>query len=263
MGVLLYAGCDASSRETRGVGQFLTAAAPSFLASLVEFVEASTIVLAVGATRGWRTALSGAFAGVAILFLAVAALGPSLARIPIASLQLFVGILLLFFGMRWLRKAILRYAGTIALHDEAAIYARQSARLETAPKADGIDWSGFATTLNAVVLEGLEVVFIVIAVGATAGALVSAAAGAAVAGAAVIVAGFALRAPLARVPENALKFAVGIMLSSFGTFWTGEGLRLRWPGEDAALPFLVAGFLAAALAGVAIARRVALRAVTA
>lgn len=233
----------------------MTAAAPSFLASLVEFVEALTIVLAVGATRGWRTALSGALAGAIVLTVAVAALGPALTRIPIGSLQLFVGILLLFFGMRWLRKAILRYAGAVALHDEAAIYAKQSARLETEPAAAGRDWSAMATTFYAVVLEGLEVVFIVIAVGATSGALLSASAGAAAAGVVVIVAGLAVRAPLARVPENLLKFAVGIMLSSFGTYWTAEGLHLRWPGDDAALPVIVAGFLLASLAGIAFAQR--------
>ncbi len=237
------------------MGSFLTAAAPSFLASLVEFVEALTIVLAVGASRGWRTALAGAFAGAIVLTVAVAALGPALARIPIASLQLFVGILLLFFGMRWLRKAILRYAGAIAFHDEAAIYAAQSARLGTQTIADGLDWSGLATTFYAVALEGLEVVFIVIAVGATSGALLSASAGAAMAGIVVIFAGLAVRAPLARVPENLLKFSVGIMLSSFGTYWTAEGLHLRWPGDDAALPAVSAGFLIASLAGIAIAQR--------
>jgi len=232
----------------------LAAAAPSFLASLVEFVEALTIVLAVGATRGWRSALSGAIAGAACLALAVAALGPTLARIPIESLQLFVGILLLFFGLRWLRKAILRYAGVIALHDEASIYAATTSRLGAAARPASIDWSAFSTTFYAVVLEGLEVVFIVLAVGAAAGALGAAVAGAAVAGVTVVAAGLSLRAPLARVPENTLKFAVGIMLSAFGTYWTAEGLGLSWPGSDAALFGLALGFLLTALAAVVLAR---------
>lgn len=233
----------------------LAAAAPAFLASLVEFVEALTIVLAVGATRGWRTALSGAAAGVAFLAAALAAFGPALGRIPIESLQLFVGILLLFFGMRWLRKAILRSAGAIALRDETAAFAATTSRLGAVARPAAFDWSAFATAWNAVVLEGLEVVFIVIAVGGAAGALGAATVGAALAGATVIAAGLVLRAPLARVPENALKFAVGIMLSAFGTYWTAEGLHAPWPGGDAALFALAIGFLLASLAGVALARR--------
>lgn len=233
----------------------LSVAAPSFLASLVEFVEALTIVLAVGATRGWKNAGTGALAGVAALAIAVAALGPALGRIPIAALQLAVGILLLFFGMRWLRKAILRYAGVLPLHDEAAVYAATAGRLgATALPIGGRDWSAIATSFNAVALEGLEVVFIVIALGATAGALAAAAAGAAFAAAVVLLAGFALRAPLARVPENTLKFAVGVMLSAFGTYWTAEGLRFAWPGSDFALLGLVLGFLAASGLAVLLAR---------
>jgi len=237
------------------VAASLAVALPSFLASLVEFVEALTIVVAVGATRGWRAAGIGTMAGVAVLAVAVGALGPTLVRVPIASLQLVIGVLLLFFGMRWLRKAALRYAGAIALHDEAQIYAKHSERLAAAVPAVGYDWGAIATTFNAVVLEGLEIVFIVIALGATAGALVAASAGAAAAGCVVAFAGFALRAPLARVPENLLKFGVGIMLSAFGTFWTGEGLGIAWPGDDLALLWIAAGFLAAALAGVALGRR--------
>jgi len=229
----------------------LSAGIPSFFASLVEFVEALTIVLAVGATRGWRTAASGAAAGVGLLAVAVIALGPALRAVPIDTLQLVVGVLLLFFGLRWLRKAILRYGGAIALHDEAAIFERQSAAFASGAAANGYDWGAFATTFNAVVLEGLEVVFIVIAVGAAAGALVPAGIGAALAGAIVCTAGFALRAPLARVPENALKFAVGIMLSAFGTFWTAEALGMPLPGEDASLLLLIAGFLVASLCGIA------------
>ncbi|GAC1310044.1 MAG: hypothetical protein NVSMB21_17370 [Vulcanimicrobiaceae bacterium] len=228
----------------------LAAALPAFLASLVEFVEALTIVLAVGVTRGWRSASLGSFAAAAVLASLVLAFGPALARFPIATLQLVIGVLLLFFGLRWVRKAVLRYAGAIALHDEASIYAKQMRLLAAergAPEA--IDWIGFTTAFKAVTLEGLEVVFIVIAVGATAGALVPASLGAASAGALVIAAGFALHRPLATVPENTLKFAVGIMLSAFGTFWTGEGLHVAWPGADLILLALIAGFaLASGLA---------------
>jgi uncharacterized membrane protein len=237
------------------VNTVLGVSLPSFLASLVEFVEALTIVLAVGGTRGWRDAGAGAFAGVMALAVAVAAFGPALGRVPIGTLQLTVGILLLFFGMRWLRKAILRSAGVIPLHDEAAIYAATTRRLRASAPAPGRDWSAIATTFNAVVLEGLEVVFIVIALGTTAGALAAAALGAGLAAVTVLVAGFALRVPLARVPENALKLAVGIMLSAFGTYWTGEGLRFAWPGNDFALFGLVAGFLAAAGIASLLARR--------
>ncbi len=230
----------------------LSAALPAFLASLVEFVEALTIVLAVGTTRGWRSAGLGAAAGVALLAALVAAFGPALGRVPLGTLQIVVGIMLLFFGLRWLRKAVLRYAGVIALHDESTIYARRVAGLQIAPAraATSLDWIGAGTAFNAVILEGLEVIFIVIAVGATAGALVPASAGAALAGAFVVASGFALRAPLARVPENALKFAVGVMLSAFGTFWTSEGFGFTWPGSDAVLALLVAGY--AVVAGVAL-----------
>jgi uncharacterized membrane protein len=233
----------------------LAVALPSFLASLVEFVEALTIVIAVGATRGWRPAGLGTLGAIALLAIAIVALGPALGRVPVASLELVVGILLLLFGMRWLRKAALRYAGTIAFHDEAKIYALHTERLTGSGAPAGADWGAIATTFNAVVLEGLEVVFIVIALGATAGALVAASVGAAAAGCVVTFAGFALRAPLARIPENLLKFGVGVMLSAFGTFWTGEGLGITWPGDDAALLWLVLGFLAASLSAVALARR--------
>ncbi len=236
----------------------LTAALPAFLASLVEFVEALTIVLAVGQTRGWRPALLGTAGGVATLGAIVAIFGPALRRVPLGALQLAVGVLLLFFGLRWLRKAALRYAGVIALHDEAAIFARQTVRLrggEANAAAARTDWAAVATAYQAVLLEGLEVVFIVIAVGATAAQLVPAAVGAALAGLVVIGAGFALRAPLARVPENALKFAVGVMLSAFGTFWAGEGVGTAWPGADVALLYLTVGYALAAAIAWALARR--------
>jgi len=224
------------------VGTVILAA---FLASLVEFVEALTIVLAVGTTRGWRSALIGAGAGALFLTVLTLAVGPALQRIPLASLQLVVGVLLLLFGMRWLRKAILRASGVIGLRDEAAIYAKETARVDRVP---------LVTSFKAVTLEGLEVIFIVMATGAR-GLLVPAAVGAALAGSLVVLAGVSLRRPLARVPENTLKFAVGALLSAFGVFWVGEGLRYPWPGEDLALLGLIAGFTVIALLAVAAVRR--------
>jgi uncharacterized membrane protein len=241
--------------EDAPVTAILSAALPAFLASLVEFVEALTIVLAVGATRGWRSAWIGTLAGATLLTLAVAAFGPLLRSVPLEALQLVVGILLLFFGLRWLRKAILRYAGAIALHDEAVIFARREAELRSGARGAATDWPAIATAFNAVVLEGLEVVFIVIAVGATAGALVPAALGAVLAGFIVAATGLSLRRPLARVPENTLKCAVGIMLSAFGTYWTGEGLGDAWPGGELALVGLVGGYAVAAGAAFAVASR--------
>ena len=227
------------------VGTVILAA---FLASLVEFVEALTIVLAVGTTRGWRPALIGAGAGALSLTVLTLTVGPALQRIPLVSLQLVVGVLLLLFGMRWLRKAILRAGSAIGLHDEAAIYTK-----ETAALARG-DRLALATSFKAVLLEGLEVIFIVIAVGAG-GLLAPAAVGAALAGSLVVLAGLVLRRPLARVPENTLKFAVGGLLSAFGVFWIGEGLRYPWPGEDLALLGLVGAFTVIALLAVAAVRR--------
>ena len=230
-----------------------TAILAAFLASLVEFVEALTIVLAVGTTRGWRSALIGAGAGALFLTVLTLAVGPALQRIPLTILQLVIGVLLLLFGMRWLRKAILRATGVIGLHDEAAIYAEETAVLGQSGSAT-IDRIALATSFKAVTLEGLEVIFIVIATGAG-GLLAPAAAGAALAGVLVILAGVAVRRPLARVPENTLKFAVGVLLSAFGVFWVGEGLRYQWPGDDLALLALVGGFTASALFAVAAFRR--------
>lgn len=234
-----------------------TAFIAAFLASVVEFVEAFTIVLAVGTTRGWRSALIGTGAGVALLALLVIAFGPALQRIPLTTLQLVVGILLLLFGMRWLRKAILRSAGVVALHDETAIYERERATLEhDAAARSRIDLVAFVASFKAVTLEGLEVVFIVIATG-VGGMLLPAAFGAMVAAALVVVAAVALRAPLARVPENTLKFAVGVLLSAFGVFWIGEGLRFPWLGEDLALVALVGAFLLVSWLAVVTARSAA------
>lgn len=242
-----------------------TAILAAFLASLVEFVEALTIVLAVGTVRGWRPALIGAIAGAVFLALLVLLFGPALQRVPITTLQLVVGALLVLFGLRWLRKAILRSAGVIDKHDEAAIYVRETAALEqeNARKVTGaaaahtrLDYVAIVTAFKAVTLEGLEVIFIVIAVGAG-GMLAAASLGAAAAGVLVILVGLALRRPLARVPENTLKFAVGVLLSAFGVFWIGEGLRFPWPGEDLALLGLVVGFLIVSAIAIFSARQIA------
>ncbi len=236
-----------------------TAVVAAFLASLVEFVEALTIVLAVGTTRGWRSSFIGAIAGVVFLALLVILFGPALQLIPLTTLQLVVGILLLLFGMRWLRKAILRAAGIIGLHDETAIYAKETALLssEGPPPAQArarLDAIAVAASFKAVSLEGLEVIFIVIATG-VGGMLIPASIGAAAAGMLVVIVGFIVRKPLARVPENTLKFAVGVLLSAFGVFWIGEGLRFPWRGEDLALVGLIAGFLAVSALAVRLAKR--------
>jgi Ca2+/H+ antiporter, TMEM165/GDT1 family len=241
-----------------------TAVLAAFLASLVEFVEALTIVLAVGTIRGWRSSIIGTIAGVVFLTLLVLLFGPALQHIPLTTLQLVVGILLLLFGMRWLRKAILRAAGVIGLHDETAIYAKETALLSTQSPlpageggrrpGEGLDVVAIATSFKAVSLEGLEVIFIVIATG-VGGMLIPASLGAAAAGLLVIIVGIIVRHPLSRVPENTLKFAVGVLLSAFGVFWIGEGLRFPWLGEDLALLGLLAGFLAVSATAVYAAKR--------
>jgi uncharacterized membrane protein len=236
------------------IGPAVTAA---FLASLVEAVEALTIVLAVATVRGWRPAGLGALAGLGSLALIVMGLGPLLDRVPLQLLQLAIGVLLLLFGMRWLRKAILRAAGVIPLHDEAMAFAAETAELREQARRHVARLDGLAalTSFKAVLLEGLEVVFIVIAVSAGRGLLVAASAGALAACLLVAGVGFVVHRPLARVPENTLKFAVGVMLSAFGMFWTGEGLGVAWPGADLAIIAFAALFLAAGLAAVVLARR--------
>jgi len=227
----------------------------AFLASLVEFVEALTIVLAVGTVRGWRPALLGSAMGTVLLVILVVALGPLLGRFPLSALQVAIGILLLLFGMRWLRKAVLRAAGVVPLHDEVASYANEAERLRGKGGARALwDTVGVLATFKAVVLEGMEVVFIVIAVGAAGRMLVPASLGAIAALLIVIALGAALHHPLARVPENGLKLAVGALLSAFGVFWIGEGAGLGWPGGDLAIPGLIAGFLGAAFLAVRLAR---------
>lgn len=238
-----------------------THSAPSFLAaflaSLVEFVEALTIVLAVGIVRGWRPALVGTAAGVALLAAMIVLLGPLLGQIRIEILQLLVGFLLLLFGMRWLRKAILRAAGIIPMHDEIAAFSSEIIQLRSAgPMATIIlDPIAVATTFKAVVLEGTEVAFIVLAIGAAGNVLMPASIGAAAAGVLVIALGIALHRPLSRVPENALKFAVGVLISGFGIFWIGEGLGFEWPGHDLALVPMFALLITTSLVGVRFARR--------
>ena len=225
------------------------AVSASFLASLVEMVEAFTIVLVVGTVQGWKPALSGSLAALLLLAILIAVLGPALGHIPLHVLQLVIGVLLLLFGLRWLRKAILRAAGLLALHDEASAFAREDSRLRAAAARDErhLDWIAGLAAFKAVTLEGVEVVFIVIAVGAGRGLVGWATLGAFAAFLLVLAAGLMVRGPLTRVPENALKFVVGIMLSAFGVFWTGEGLSVQWPGNEATIPFLVLLFLVTGL----------------
>ncbi|WP_373088340.1 COG4280 domain-containing protein [Sneathiella sp.] len=228
----------------------------AFLASLVEIVEALTIILAVGVVRGWRPALIGAGAGIALLVILVAIFGPLLSRVPIQWLQLGVGILLLLFGMRWLRKAVLRSAGIISLHDEAAIFDRESRALQKDGRSrTTLDPIAVITSFKAVVLEGLEVIFIVIATGSAGGMLIPASIGAFAAMVLVFGIGFIVHKPLANVPENKLKFVVGILLSAFGVFWIGEGAGFAWPGAEFAVLALIAGFLVVALLAVKLAHR--------
>jgi uncharacterized membrane protein len=228
-----------------------------FLACAVEAVEALTIVLAAGTSRNWRSALTGVAAGLLVLAVVVAALGPALTIIPINTLRLVVGGLLLIFGLQWLRKAILRAAGLKALHDEDAIYARQTAEARTAVSGGRFavpDWYAFTLSFKGVVLEGLEVAFIVVTFGANQGRIGVAVIGAAAAVVLVAGTGVAVRRPLARVPENTMKFAVGTLLTSFGIFWGAEGAGAHWPGEDSAILGILAFTLAVSLAAVAILR---------
>ena len=213
----------------------------TFTASAVEMVEALTIILAVGVTRGWRPVVAGTTGALLALGGVVAALGPAVNRIPLDSLRLVVGGLLLIFGLQWLRKAILRAAGLKALHDEGAIYEGELQRLRAAGGGRGsTDWYGVTVAFKGVFLEGLEVVFIVLTFGAAQGQIGAAALAAVAALLVVAVIGFAVHAPLTRVPENTLKFIVGIMLTSFGIFWSAEGAGAHWPGNDLFLLAVIA-----------------------
>ncbi len=205
----------------------------TFAASLVEMVEALTIILAVGVTRGWRPVVLGTAGALVGLGGLVAVLGPAVNRIPLHSLRLVVGGLLLVFGLQWLRKAILRAGGLKALHDEDAIYSEELQRLRSAGGGRGdVDWYGVTVAFKGVFLEGLEVVFIVLTFGATQGHQGAAALAAVAALVVVALAGLVVHRPLSRVPENTLKFGVGIMLTSFGLFWSAEGAGAHWPGND-------------------------------
>jgi uncharacterized membrane protein len=220
-------------------------------------VEALTIVLAVGTTRNWRSALYGVGLGALCLAVVVAVLGPAVAAVPLGVLRVIVGGLLLVFGLQWLRKAILRAAGMKALHDEELAFARETERARAAGEGGRRRLDGYALAIafKGVLLEGLEVAFIVVTFGANQHRVGLAAISAVAAIAVVVAAGVAARAPLARVPENAMKFVVGVMLTSFGLFWSAEGAGASWPGGDAALLVLIPALALISLAMVAWLRR--------
>ena len=213
-----------------------------FIACVVEAVEALTIVLAAGITREWKSTFQGMAVALVVLAVITAAVGPAISYLPLTALRVAVGALLLIFGLQWLRKAVLRATGYKSLHDEASAYLREVAAAESATKEAkrGVnDWYSFTLAFKGVLLEGLEVVFIVITFGDNQKNIGAAVIGAAAAIFVVTIAGIAVRAPLTRVPENWMKFAVGVMLTSFGTFWGAEGAGVAWPGNDAALLVLV------------------------
>lgn len=234
-------------------------ATAAFLASAVEFVEAFTIVLVVGITINWRSALTGTLAAVACLSGVVALFGATLIQyVPLDYLRLIVGIILVLFGLKWLKKALLRYSGLKALHDEEAIFEETMAELRARGESStNLEPFAVALAFKSVLLEGLEVAFIVITFGSNAtscttqcgvGGIGSAALGAVCAGLLVVGLGSLIRAPLKRVPENTLKFIVGIMLTTFGTFWVVEGFQIEWPFADAFLLILALIYLLASLA---------------
>ncbi len=226
-----------------------------FLASIVEGVEALTIVLAIGTTRGWRSTWYGASVAFVCLMLIVAVLGPGLTAIPINVLRIVVGGLLLIFGLQWIRKAILRASGYIPLHDEAAIFERATAKAKdtkTLKRGAIDDWYAFTVAFKGVLLEGLEIAFIVITFGANQHSVPLAALSAVTAVLVVGIAGFKIHKPLSRVPENSLKLVVGIMLTSFGIFWGSEGVGIHWPGSDAALLGVIVFIAVVAVANIRI-----------
>src|SRR5579871_5160299 len=218
----------------------LLVVAAAFAASAVEMVEALTIVLAVGVTRGWRSAGWGVTAALAALTVIVVVLGPALSQIPLDALRLVVGTALLIFGLQWLRKAVLRATGLKAKHDEDAIYAEEIQLLRAHGSRPAHDWYAFTVAFKGVFLEGLEVAFIVVTIGGAQHSVGLAALGAFLALIVVLIAGIKVHAPLSRAPENTLKFAVGVMLTSFGIFWGSEGAGVSWPGADAALLAVIA-----------------------
>ena len=229
----------------------------TFLASAVEAVEALTVVLAVGVTRGWRSPLIAAGAATLALAAVIAIFGPALTLIPIDVLRLIIGALLLIFGLQWLRKAILRASGYKALRDEEALYEREIAEARAAGTAirAGMDWYAFTLAFKGVFLEGLEVAFIVLTFGTTQGSIPLAALGAGLALALVVVVGAFVHRPLSRVPENTMKFSVGLMLSAFGIFWSVEGVGIDWPGQDVAILGILAFLTVVSIGLVALLRR--------
>ena len=239
------------------MGQQLFTFGAAFLGTAVESVEALTIVLAVGLTRGWRAPLYGTVAALVSLAVLVTVFGQLIVqRVPESSLKLVIGTLLLLFGLRWLHKAVLRSAGVVALHDEEHAYQQTVTELQGA--AARADWVGFVIAFKGVFLEGIEVVFIVVAVGGTSKNFPVAIAAGLLAMLVVAVVGVVVRKPLARVPENTLKYAVGIILASLGTFWAAEGMGASWPFDFVSIFVLVAAYLAASQLAVQLVRRPAL-----
>lgn len=217
----------------------------SFLGTGVEFVEALTIILAVGTIRGWKSALMGALAAVVVLAALIAIVGAPLASVvQLFWVQFLVGLLMLLFGIRWLRKAILRYAGLKALHNEAESYEEELERQRQAGNvAQGLDRFAFSTTFAGTFLEGLEAIFIVLAFGLRSNAMTSAVVGAGAATVVVIILGITLRQPLSKIPENTMKYVVGVMLTSFGAFWVGESLQVNWPQKDLSVVYIIVTLL--------------------
>ena len=215
----------------------------TFAASLVEMVEALTIVLAVGITKGWKTAFSATATALLTLGVIIIGFGPLISKLPLPVLRLIVGGLLLIFGLQWLRKAVLRASGLKALHNEDQIFADEVAALGDVTPGKNIDGKGFTVAFKGVLLEGLEVAFIVVTFGATQHRVGLAALGALAAAVLVVIVGLFVHRPLSRVPENSLKMGVGVLLTSFGTFWAGEGVGANWPGGDIALLGILAWVL--------------------
>jgi len=233
--------------------------ASAFLASSVEMVEAITIILAVGVTKGWRTALSGVFCASIALAVTVAVLGVAIVDyVPLDVLQVTIGVLLLIFGMQWVRKAIQRASGVRSSHDEDKIFAKEVRELESERRttlAGGIDWQGFVVSFKGVFLEGLEVAFIVITFGANSGRLDLAAAGAVAAFVLFSGVGLVVHRPLSNVPENAIKHTVGVMLMAFGTFWGAEGVGIEWRLDAGALLVIAIVYWLASLVFISMIKR--------